>query len=129
MKWSFLPLLVGIAGALWAAGPPRCDPGKPQSFRAGSPVQLDGSRSQPGDGSRLSYSWQQIPSELADIPMQRLRWSSPEVPQPVVTGTVAGPLNFQLTVTQGDGQQSTCAVHDGRSEEHTSELQSHSFIS
>ena len=45
--------------------------------------------------------------------MQRLRWSSPEVPQPVVTGTVAGPLNFQLTVTQGDGQQSTCAVHDG----------------
>ena len=102
--------------ASFAATPaylPSCNPGVSQSFRAGFPAQLDGSASAAGDDSVLSYNWQQIPSVLSDIRMQHLRWSSHTIAKPVVSGLIAGPLNFRLTVTQGDGQTSSCTVHDG----------------
>lgn len=96
--------------------PPTCNAGKPTSFRAGLPAQLDGTASMSGDESGLSYFWQQVSTAYANLPdigLQRLRWSSHTVPGPTVTGLVFGPADFQLTVTQSDGQSSTCSVNDG----------------
>jgi hypothetical protein len=93
---------------------PACNAGTPQSFRAGFPAELNGRQSYPLDGgTALSYFWQQIPSTLSDFHLQHLRWSGQRTAAPSVTGTVFGPLNFQLTVTQGNGQSTTCTVHHG----------------
>lgn len=96
--------------------PPSCNAGSQMSLRAGYPAQLDGTASRSGDESPLSYLWQQTSTSYANLPditMQRLRWSSHTVAQPTITGLVFGPANFQLTVTQGDGQTATCTVDDG----------------
>jgi hypothetical protein len=93
---------------------PACSAGASQSFRVGQPATLDGTGSFPLDGGgSLTYSWTQVSSTVAGVPMQNLTWSAANVSQPVITGFGFGPLNFQLTVTQGDGQSSTCTVHDG----------------
>jgi hypothetical protein len=93
---------------------PACSAGVSQSFRVGQPATLDGSGSFPLDGgTALTYSWSQIPSVAAGAPLQNLTWSATNVAQPTVTGFGFGPMNFQLTVTQGDGQSTTCTVHDG----------------
>ena len=92
---------------------PACNAGTPQSFRAGFPAALNDVLSYPLDGGTpLSYFWQQIPSTLSDIHLQRLRWSGQRTATPTVTGAVFGPLNVQLTVTQGNGQYH-CTVHHG----------------
>lgn len=94
--------------------PPACSAGVSQSFRAGQPATLDGTGSYPLDGgSTLTYSWTQIPSLLSGVPTQNLTWSSATAVQPTIAGFGFGPMDFQLTVTQGDGQSSTCTVHDG----------------
>ena len=94
--------------------PPACNAGTSQSFRAGSRASLDGTGSIPLDGgTSLSYFWQQIPSPLPDIRLQPLRWTSHTAPNPTVSGFSFGPMNFQLTVEQGDGRSTTCTVHHG----------------
>jgi hypothetical protein len=94
---------------------PACNAGAPQSFRVGQPAaMLDGSGSFPLDGGgTLTYSWTQVPSTAAGVATQNLTWSAVNVAHPTITGFGFGPLNFQLTVKQGDGQSSTCTVHDG----------------
>ena len=93
---------------------PACNAGLPQSFRAGFPATLNGSGSISGDDSGvLQFLWQQVPSSIAGISMQRLHWSSHSIANPTITGLVFGPANFQLTVTQGDGQKTTCTVNHG----------------
>jgi len=96
------------------AYPPACNAGVSQSFRVGQAATLDGTGAFPLDGgTTLSYSWAQIPSTLSGVPMQNLTWSSTAVAKPTITGLASGPANFQLTVTQGNGQSATCTVHDG----------------
>ncbi|MGA2266995.1 MAG: hypothetical protein ABSH44_00875 [Bryobacteraceae bacterium] len=86
---------------------PACNPGAQQTFRAGFTGRLDGTGSQPLDnGTALRYLWQQSTR-------QRLVWSSHTAAQPTIRGMVSGPVNLQLTVTDGSGQSSTCSVHDG----------------
>ena len=93
---------------------PACNAGTSQSFAIGQPATLDGSASFPMDGgSTLTYSWTQVPSTAGGVPLQNLTWSSTTQPKPTVTGLAFGPANFQLTVTQSNGQSSSCTVHDG----------------
>jgi len=105
------------SGVTYATTPvygPACNAGTPQSFRAGFPALLNGSQSFPLDGgTSLSYVWQQIPSPLPDVHLQHLRWRGQATAAPTVTGTVFGPLDFQLTVTQSNGQSTACTVHHG----------------
>lgn len=94
--------------------PPSCNAGVPQTVRAGTALTLDGSGSFPQDGgSSLSYIWQQVPSAARGVRMQDLNWSSQKVVNPAVTGLVFGPADFQLTVTQSDGESTSCVVNDG----------------
>lgn len=94
--------------------PPNCNAGVSQSVRAGTALTLDGSGSFAQDGgTSLAYLWQQIPSAAAGVPMQRLTWTSQHVIRPAVTGLVFGPVNFQLTVTQSNGETASCVVSDG----------------
>lgn len=95
------------------AAPPVCNAGIPQSFRAGYPATLDGTGSYSLTGLPLIFLWQQIPSNTAGVTMQRLHWSSHTESKPTITGLVFGPADFQLTVTQSDGESSTCMVNDG----------------
>ena len=92
--------------------PPSCNPGTQQSFRAGHHGQLDGSGSMPlDDGSTLTYDWQQV----AGVSPTPVRWvvNSHASAKPVIDGMTFGSYNFQLTVTDGSGQSSSCMVHDG----------------
>ena len=80
-----------------------------RTFRAGQAAILDGSASAPLDGGNtLTYSWSQLGSYQSGA-----AWSSTSVVNPSVTGLVQNPFNVQLTVTQRDGQQTTCNVHHG----------------
>ncbi|HVO98178.1 MAG TPA: hypothetical protein VMT15_08935 [Bryobacteraceae bacterium] len=93
---------------------PACVAGPQQSFRAGTSATLDGTLSFPLDGgTALSYVWQQFASSEPGTSMPNLTWSSQTVAQPTIDGLVFGPLNLSLTVTQSDGQSSSCSVHDG----------------
>ncbi|MBZ5727004.1 MAG: hypothetical protein LAP87_18655, partial [Acidobacteriia bacterium] len=93
------------------AYPPACNAGASQTFRAGTPAMLDGTRSFPLDGSgTLTYSWAQVASTV-DLPLQTVTWSSTTSEKPVVTGLAAGPFDVQLTVTDGSGQSASCTVH------------------
>jgi hypothetical protein len=102
-------------GSFWGfnvAFPPTCSAGSQQVFRAGVPAQLSGSGAS-GDGSQLSYLWQQVQSAAAGIPLQRVHWRGQRTATPTVTGLVAGPFDVQLSVLQADGQWATCTVNDG----------------
>ena len=93
---------------------PVCGTGAPRSFRAGSPATLDGTHSFPLDGgTSLAYLWQQVASDQPGTSTQNLAWSTHRAAQPVIAGLAFGPANFQLTVTQGDGQTAVCSVHHG----------------
>jgi hypothetical protein len=104
------------SGAVYQATPvypPACDAGAPQSWRAGTAPMLT-SRSFPLDGgSQLFYNWQQIPSDQPGTPQQQVQWANARTATPTISGFIAGPLNFQLTVTDGSGLSSSCTVHDG----------------
>jgi hypothetical protein len=94
--------------------PPSCVAGPQQSFRSGTQAMLDGTLSFPLDGgSTLSYQWQQFASAQPGTSLQNLIWSSQIVAQPTITGLVFGPVNLNLTVTQANGESSSCSVHDG----------------
>jgi hypothetical protein len=102
--------------------PPACQPGSQQTFRAGFPVTLNGSGSQPLDGgATLEYQWQLAPQPGAASPHSgsvrwpdTVRWTgAPTVVQPTVTLAQSGSYDFQLTVTDSSGQSSSCVVHDG----------------
>jgi hypothetical protein len=95
------------------AVPPVCNAGASQSFRAGYPATLDGSGSYSLTGLPLTYLWQQVPSKAAGVPQQRLHWSSHAAAQPTITGLVFGAADFQLTVTQSDGESASCTVNHG----------------
>ncbi|MBS1858753.1 MAG: hypothetical protein JST11_25505 [Acidobacteria bacterium] len=87
---------------------PVCDAGSPQSFRAGYPAQLDGSRSLARDGGEgLQYFWQQLSGPSS------ARWSSRSAAQPTISMLTSGSYAFQLTVTDGCNQSSTCTVKHG----------------
>jgi hypothetical protein len=93
---------------------PGCNAGAPQSWRAGKAGTLDGSRSISLDGgATLNYVWQQISSAEPGTRFQRVRWNDRRIAKPAVSGFVAGPLNFQLTVTDGSGATASCTVHHG----------------
>jgi hypothetical protein len=93
---------------------PACSAGPPTTFRAGAPAKLDGTQSFPLDGgTNLTYVWQVSPVELSGVAAQSPTFSSQTDAQPTVTDLVAGPVEFQLTVTQGDSQSSNCSVRDG----------------
>jgi hypothetical protein len=93
--------------------PPACNAGTSQSVRAGTSLVLNGSASVANSGTITSYFWQQIPSTEPGVPMQPLTWSAHNVVNPTVTGFVGGSMNFQLTVTQSDGESASCVVHHG----------------
>ena len=96
------------------AYPPACSAGAQQSFVVGTFPKLDGSASFPLDGGNaLAYAWSYLPSAQPGMPVQLLRWSSQSVVNPSIAGFVAGPVNLQLTVTDGGGRRSSCVVHDG----------------
>jgi hypothetical protein len=104
----------GVSFAATPIFPPACNAGTQQVFRAGAPVTLDGSRSQPLDETMgLTYLWQYVPPTQPGAPRQQLVWSSHATPQVTIRGMIFGPVNLQLTVTDGNGQSSTCTVHDG----------------
>jgi hypothetical protein len=92
--------------------PPRCNPGTGQSAKVGGSLSLDGSGSAPQDGgTTLTYMWMPVASTQPGMPSQSLPIFS--TAKATVTGFVAGPINYQLSVKQGDGQSSSCVVHDG----------------
>jgi hypothetical protein len=104
------------SGAVYQATPtypPACNAGPLQSWRAGTAPTLV-SRSFPLDGGeQLFYRWQQIPSDQPGTPQQRVQWANPGTATPTIYGFTAGPLNFQLTVTDSSGVSSSCTVHNG----------------
>jgi hypothetical protein len=104
-------------GVSFAATPgyaPFCNPGPQQAFRAGVPATLDATASQALDGTTgLTYLWQYVPPTEVGAPIQRLVWSSHTTPSTTISGMIFGPVNIQLTVTDGSGQSSTCTVHHG----------------
>ncbi len=93
---------------------PACSAGVSQSWAVGTSGKLDGSQSFALDGgSTLKYQWAYVPSTEPGTPTQYLQWSSATNPTPMVRGFIAGPLNFQLTVTDSSGRSTSCTVHDG----------------
>jgi hypothetical protein len=93
---------------------PACVMGAQQSWRVGSAAQLDGSHSFPlDDGASLQYFWGQSISSEPGTPLQLLNWSSHTSPTPTITGFLAGPLNFTLTVRDQSGTSTACQVHNG----------------
>lgn len=123
------PLIVLALRCLGAAAPPTCNAGWPSgnlpvtivnaqayignTYRAGFPAQLDASASASGDGSILTYFWQQIPTLTGLTMQQDAVWSSHTTQKPTVDGLTAGPFDIQLTVRQADGQSATCVIYDG----------------
>ena len=93
---------------------PACSAGVPQSWAVGTTGRLDGSQSFALDGgSTLQYLWTSVASTEPGTPTQFLQWSNGGTATPTVTGFIAGPLNFQLTVTDSSGVSTSCTVHDG----------------
>jgi hypothetical protein len=87
---------------------PRCNAGSQQTLRVGYTGMLSGMGSEALDGnSDLLYFWQQSSGPAS------VTWSDPTAAQPVITAPVFGTYVFQLTVTDGSGQSSTCTVKDG----------------
>jgi len=88
--------------------PPACNAGTQQTFRAGYPANLDGTGSYPLDGgASLSYVWQLVSGPPG------LSWVTRNAARPQIKGLVFGSYVFQLTVTDGSNQSSTCTVKDG----------------
>jgi len=118
------------SGASYATSPayaPACNAGPSQSFRAGFPATLNGSQSFALDGGgTLTYAWTETQAVVSTydpgdgqsfaqtFPLQSITWSSQTAVNPTITGVwTFGPMNFGLTVTQGNGQSSSCSVHHG----------------
>jgi len=98
----------GIAYTTTPTYPPACNAGVQQTFRAGFPASLDGSKSYPLDnGSTLTYTWQQLSGPTTVF------WSGQATARPTVSGLVFGTYKFQLTVTEGSGNSSQCTVTHG----------------
>ncbi len=99
------------AGVIFAPTPilpPACNAGQQQVFRAGYPAQLDGTGSYPLDGgTALQFAWQQVSGPFA------AQWTNAATAQPTVSGLVFGSYVFQLTVTDGSNQTTTCTVKHG----------------
>ncbi len=98
----------GVAFPTTPAYPPACYAGTPQVYRAGFPAQLTGGLSQPLDGgTALTYTWQTVSGPNTPL------FSSRTAANPRISGLVAGPYTFQLTVTDSSNQSTTCSVADG----------------
>jgi hypothetical protein len=90
---------------------PLCAAGSSQSGRAGSAITLSTAGSMPLDGgATLASIWQQVPG-VSPAPVQWV--GSQTIANPAVMLPQFGSYNFQLTVTDGNGQSSSCVVHDG----------------
>jgi hypothetical protein len=87
---------------------PSCSAGSYQVLPTSTLAQLDGSGSQPLDGgATLTYAWSQIAGSSVTL-------SSTTTVQPgFLAPGVFGPLDFQLIVTDGSSQSTTCTVNDG----------------
>ena len=92
---------------------PSCIPGAAQTVVLGSPLSLNGTGSNPLDGgTALTYAWSYFPG--ADGVNQKPTLTGENTGTPVVSGLNRfGSANFQLTVTDGSGNSTTCSVHDG----------------
>ena len=99
-----------IVNVSWVNIPPVSDSGADQTVDEGTTVTLDGSKSSDADDRIFSYLWEQvdgIPISLSDPTKVRPSFISPNV------GPDGSTLNFQLTVTDNGGLQSTdtCIVN------------------
>ncbi len=92
---------------------PTCLAGASQTVRLGSPLSLNGTGSSPLDGGpTLTYAWSYFAG--SDGVNQNPTVTGAGTATPVVAGlNQFGSADFQLTVTDGSGNSSTCAVHDG----------------
>jgi hypothetical protein len=97
---------------------PVCDPGgelqadvsHESKVRAGVVNTLNGSGSRPMDGgSTLTYLWRQTGGPNT-VHFSHRQSSSPTVTNVVTTIGAGTDYTFQLRVSQGDGQSSTCSV-------------------
>ncbi len=87
---------------------PACVAGQRQIFRAGRPVQLDGTNAYPLNGNpQLTYLWQELSGPT------QVFWAGQNTAQPTVRPMVFGSYVFQLTVTDSSAQSSTCTVKHG----------------
>ena len=99
--------------------PPACILPPQTTFRAGVPLTtLNASGAFPLDGSTslTRYLWQQIsePSPFTgQDPPTSASWVGETLANPVLTGLISGSYTIQLTVTQGNGQSSSCSQKYG----------------
>ena len=92
--------------------PPACSAGAPQTFRVGFPATLDGSLSAPLDGSTsLTYAWTSLGQPLGTTGIASN--ANPSLAQAGFVPDHFGTYVFQLTVTDGSNQSSTCSVKHG----------------
>jgi hypothetical protein len=90
---------------------PVCIAGEPAVFTTGEPLALDASRSYSLDDSELTYEWQ--PFSRPDTPFLVAAGESTIGRVASVAGGVFGTYEFELRVTDGSGQSSTCRVKHG----------------
>jgi hypothetical protein len=92
---------------------PACSTGPSQAVRLGSSLALNGASSNPLDGgSRLTFAWSYFAG--SDGVNQSPTLTGAGTATPTVSGlNQFGSADFQLSVTDGSGNTSTCSVHDG----------------
>ncbi|RJP84137.1 MAG: hypothetical protein C4518_19730 [Desulfobacteraceae bacterium] len=86
------------------------DAGSDQSVRAGDTVTLDGSDSEDSEGQRLTYRWV-IARAHSSVDTSQIVLSNPSGEMTTfITPNARGWVEFQLTVTNADGDKSTDLV-------------------
>jgi len=107
-------LVGGLGFAPLPSYAPVCSTGAPQTVVAGDSLVLDGTGSYSLSGSAsLSYSWSYM-GPGSDGVTQSPAFSDTTAVTPVVSGlTRFGSFNTQLVVTDSNGHQSSCNVHNG----------------
>ena len=110
LNWTLpgSPVVTTVGYSTTPTYAPSCSAGAQAVLPTSVSANLDGSGSQPLDGGvTLTYAWSQIAGTTVTL-------SSTTAVNPGFTAPgVFGPLDFQLIVTDGSSQSTTCTVHDG----------------